>query len=154
MNNFVTKQMNISALKDNVGNVIGESNWYNFSQERLNIYATLTKDNQWIHTEPARCKAQLNSPTIVQGMFLISMYTFLFKNAVTFTNYKKVIQYGVKNFRWLNAVESNSDVKASFKILSADTEDNIIKTVTQATFFVKGKEKPCADGEFINWWYT
>ena len=45
-----------------VGQEIGESDWIEISQERINTFADATDDHQWIHCDPERAAAR-QSPT-------------------------------------------------------------------------------------------
>lgn len=154
MSEFITKQMQVSEIHNNIGNVIGESDWYHFNQERINFFANLVKDKQWIHTDAVRCKKELDSTTIVQGMFIVSLFPAMLRQAVTFVDCKKAINYGINKFRWISEVKVNSKVKAVFKVLSAETENGVTRSTMEASFIAKGQDKPCAIGEFVTLWYT
>jgi len=41
----------LSALKNQIGQEIGVSDWYEITQERINQFAEATDDRQWIHTD-------------------------------------------------------------------------------------------------------
>ena len=57
-----------------LGEVIGQSEWLEVSQERINLFADATLDHQWIHVDPERAKVE--SPyksTIAHGYLTLSL---------------------------------------------------------------------------------
>ncbi|MSZ19147.1 MAG: dehydratase, partial [Actinobacteria bacterium] len=49
---------NLAALKALVGEHIGYSEYLEIDQARVQLFADATGDQQWIHTDPERAKAQ------------------------------------------------------------------------------------------------
>ena len=55
---------NLAELAAEQGNEIGVSSWTEISQERINQFAEVTGDHQWIHTDPERTRRELDMSTI------------------------------------------------------------------------------------------
>jgi acyl dehydratase len=63
----------VSVLEKKIGVETFVGDWEIIDQDRINQFASLTDDNQWIHTDPERAK--LESPfrtTIAHGFFNLS----------------------------------------------------------------------------------
>ena len=45
---------NYEELASYLGKKLGESQWLEVSQERINLFADATLDHQWIHVDTAR----------------------------------------------------------------------------------------------------
>ena len=61
-------------MKNAVGKELGLTHWSIMDQERINIFAKATQDEQWIHLDEERCKKE--SPykqTIAHGFLMLSM---------------------------------------------------------------------------------
>ena len=51
-----------------VGQELGTSDWFQFDQDRINKFADVTEDRQFIHVDPARAADSPFGGTIVHGM--------------------------------------------------------------------------------------
>ncbi|MEQ9509607.1 MAG: MaoC/PaaZ C-terminal domain-containing protein, partial [Alloalcanivorax xenomutans] len=47
-------KLSVEQLRAKVGEDLGSSRWFPVSQERIDQFADLTKDPQWIHIDPER----------------------------------------------------------------------------------------------------
>jgi acyl dehydratase len=48
----------LAELPSLKGQVLGSSEWFEISQERVSTFADATDDHQWIHVEPERAAAE------------------------------------------------------------------------------------------------
>lgn len=48
----------IEDLQTRIGESLGQSTWRTVDQQRIDGFADLTEDPQWIHTDPARGKGK------------------------------------------------------------------------------------------------
>ena len=67
-------QITIEELQAKTGEAVGVSQWRAVDQQRIDGFAELTEDPQWIHTDPAR--AAKESPfgtTIAHGFLSLSL---------------------------------------------------------------------------------
>ncbi len=55
---MTVKIENLDELKNLVGREVAVSDWLEVSQERINQFAEATGDNQWIHVDARRAKAE------------------------------------------------------------------------------------------------
>ena len=70
-----------------VGQPLGESEYLQVDQERINLFADATLDHQWIHTDVER--AQKESPfksTIVHGYLTLSLLPYLWNQIIEVNN--------------------------------------------------------------------
>ena len=69
---YSTEIENLEDLDKYLGKEIGISEWFDMSQDKVNKFAELTEDKQWIHIDQE--KAAKYSPykkTIAHGLSLI-----------------------------------------------------------------------------------
>ncbi len=59
----------LAALKAAVGESLGTSDWVAVTQERIDGFAEVTNDHQWIHVDPERARrsrpSAIPSPTAI-----------------------------------------------------------------------------------------
>ena len=79
-----------------LGEKLGESDWLQVDQERINLYADATLDHQWIHVDVERAKEE--SPyhsTIAHGYLTLSLLPYLWQQIVEVRNIKMLVNYGI-----------------------------------------------------------
>ena len=64
----------IDELKELVGQEMGVGAWFEITQERVDAFADVTGDHQWIHVDPARAAATPFGGTIAHGFLTLSMH--------------------------------------------------------------------------------
>ena len=56
-------------IKSAVGTEVGVSDWIEVTQDRINLFAEATCDEQWIHVDQERAKKELpGGTTIAHGL--------------------------------------------------------------------------------------
>src|ERR1700758_4959259 len=108
----------IRALRDFVGHDFGASAPITVDQERINTFADVTGDHQWIHVDVARAKAE--SPfggPVAHGFLTLSLLAAAVGSAgVVPADAKGAINYGLDNIRFIAPVPAGKRVMASFKL--------------------------------------
>lgn len=88
------------------------------TQEMIDAFGKLTRDEQWIHSDVERCAAE--SPygtTIAHGFLVLSLVSALGSGSDTqIVGYGSVINYGADKLRFVSAVPSNSEIHARSRI--------------------------------------
>ena len=98
----------ITSIDDavaSVGQELGVSDWQEIDQKRIDAFADVTGDHQWIHIDPERAKAE--SPygtTIAHGYLTLSMIPALSKDNFRIENLKMALNYGLNKVRFVAAV--------------------------------------------------
>jgi acyl dehydratase len=103
----------LDELKAAAGAEAGVSDWYEVTQEKINLFADATGDHQWIHID--RERAVRESPfhtTIAHGFFTVSLLPMLLKEAVEVdVNAKLSVNYGFNRLRFVSPVPSGARVR-------------------------------------------
>ncbi|GLS28117.1 MaoC family dehydratase [Marinibactrum halimedae] len=91
--------------------------WLTIDQDRINQFAEVTGDHQWIHTDPERAKKE--SPfqsTVAHGFLLISLLPTLSELDAYGEQYypeaRMVVNCGVDKVRFLSPVKTGSAIRA------------------------------------------
>ena len=136
------------------GQELGVGEWKEINQERINSFADVTEDDQWIHVDVERAKA--DSPygaTIAHGFLTLSLIPKLSKDNFRVDNAKMGINYGLNKVRFLGAVTAGSRIRLRSKLVDVNrvSEDTVNLTVEQ-TIEIEGSDKPAAVAELISRW--
>ena len=66
-----------AALEAAVGTEAGPTEWFTIDQNRINGFADVTEDHQWIHIDPERAAAGPFGKTIAHGCLTLSLLSHL-----------------------------------------------------------------------------
>lgn len=97
------------------------SEWLTLTQERIENFAAATEDNQWIHTDPERARAE--SPfgvTVAHGFLVLSMLSRFMATAMDLSTLKLGVNYGLNRVRFVGPVPSGSRIRAHFRLLASE----------------------------------
>ncbi|MGV0993879.1 MAG: MaoC family dehydratase [Mycobacterium sp.] len=140
----------IEQAQSLVGSELGVSDWLEIDQKRVNDFADVTGDHQWIHVDVERAKAE--SPykaPIAHGFLTLSLIPALSKDNYRVENAKLGINYGLNKVRFLNAVPVGSRVRARSELVDVKAKDSVADLTVRHTIEIEGVEKPAAVAEMI-----
>lgn len=145
---------NIDEFIERKGTELGVSEWFEVSQEVINNFADATRDHQWIHVDTN--KAATDSPygsTIAHGYLTLSLLPSFLDEIIEVHNLKQLVNYGIKDFTFKNAVKVGSRLRMHASVKSVKDLGNICQATITCTFEVEGLEEPVAEGNIIFLYY-
>ena len=142
----------IPALRDFVGHDFVAAAPVTVDQERINIFADITGDRQWIHVDVARAKAE--SPfggPVAHGFLTLSLLAAAVGSAgVVPADARGAINYGLDNIRFIAPVLAGKRVTASFKLTEVEDKGPKGQLLRLAAMLnVEGSDKPALVGELL-----
>ncbi|MEX3647272.1 MULTISPECIES: MaoC/PaaZ C-terminal domain-containing protein [Mycolicibacterium] len=134
-----------------IGEELGVSRWVEIDQTRIDEFADVTMDHQWIHVDVEKAKAE--SPygaTIAHGFLTVSLIPGVSKDNYRVQNAKLGINYGLNKVRFLSPVKVGSRIRVRSQLADATPvgEDAVNLTVRH-TVEIDGVDKPAAVAELI-----
>lgn len=141
-----------STLKDHVGHDFGETEPVMVDQDRINGFADVTGDHQWIHTDIERSKAE--SPfggTIAHGFLTLSMLAASVQDAgVVPKDAAGVVNYGIDKVRFIAPVPSGTRLTARFRLAGVEDKGKGRQLVRiEASATPEGSDKPAVLAELL-----
>lgn len=133
-----------------VGQELGVSDWLTIDQQRINDFADVTGDHQWIHVDVERAREQ--SPykaPIAHGFLTLSLVPALSKDNFRVENAKLAINYGLNKVRFLNAVPVDSRIRVRSELADATAKGGAADLTVRHTIEIDGADKPAAVAEMI-----
>ena len=130
-----------------LGQKLGESEWLEVSQERINLFADATLDHQWIHVDTER--AAKESPyggTIAHGYLTLSLLPYLWGQVIEVRNISMLVNYGMDKMRFGQPVKTGSRVRLVASLDSIENLRGICKTGVKFRIEIEGQRKPALDG--------
>jgi acyl dehydratase len=143
---FESKEEFLKKIGDN----LGTSDWFEVTQEKVNLFADATGDHQWIHVDPERAAQGPFGKTIAHGYFTLALVPLLMKDVISVKGVKMGINYGVNKVRFPSPVPVGKRVRLNAKLASAEeVEPNGVHVIYGMSFEVEGEEKPACVAETI-----
>lgn len=134
----------LAAVKDYIGRPLGPTDWVLVSQERIDAFAEVTGDTQWIHVDPQR--AGRESPwktTIAHGYLTLSLVPHLLDRIVWVEGFSSAVNIGLDKLRLSAPVPSGSRVRMSAEIKDArNVPRGGVRVTFAVRFEVEGGTKP------------
>jgi acyl dehydratase len=130
----------LPALK---GQVIGISDWFEVTQDRVNTFADATDDHQWIHVNPERAAAE--SPfggPIGHGFLTLSLFVPMWEQVLTVTDMKMGVNYGLNKVRFPAPVPVGSQVRLTATLNDAEEIKGGLQLVVAGVIERDGGDKP------------
>jgi acyl dehydratase len=150
----VTATIDVSTLRDRIGQEVAVSDWVTITQERINQFADATGDRQWIHIDAARAAAE--SPfktTIAHGFLTLSLLSALIRDAMQFTGLRMAINYGMNRLRFVAPVPVGSRIRARFTASAVEDAGGSLQVTWQATVEREHSEKPVLIADWLVRYY-
>ena len=143
-------------FKAAIGADEGTSEWLQVDQDRINQFADVTEDHQFIHVDPEACKEL--SPwgvPIAHGFLTLSLLVKLSASIPTppdrLDGIVMGINYGFDKVRFINPVKVGSKIRAKSVLSSVDLKDpNTIQYTRTMTVEIEGEDKPALVAEWIS----
>ncbi len=149
-----TRFAGIDDAKSRVGQEIGISDWLPIDQERVNAFAEVTGDRQWIHVDVER--ATRESPfggPIAHGYLTLSLLAKFAGECIAVDGIKLAVNYGLNRVRFASPVKVGSRVRARFVLAAVEDIAGGAQMIWQATIEIEGSEKPACAAEMVTRWY-
>ncbi|KIH75572.1 Acyl dehydratase [Geoalkalibacter ferrihydriticus] len=146
----------LEIYRDKVGTEIGVGPWLRIDQERIDRFAEITGDLQWIHVDPRR--AAQESPlgaTIAHGFLTLSLLPLLTGSnrpeyfAEHYPGMRRRLNYGLNRVRFPAPVRSGARIRARTRVEQARQAGEGVEVVYLFTIEVEGQEKPACLAEQI-----
>lgn len=116
----MNKTVAVDDLDALVGQEVGVSDWFTVDQDRIDQFADVTEDPQFIHIDPVRAKAAPFGGTIAHGFLSLSLLSRMAVDAaITLEGMTMAINYGFDKIRFVAPVLSASRVRGRFVLQEA-----------------------------------
>ncbi|MDF1715163.1 MAG: MaoC family dehydratase [Antarcticimicrobium sp.] len=139
-------------LEARIGTEIGVSDWITVDQERIDAFAEVTHDHQWIHVDPARAAAETPfGGTIAHGFLTLSLASqFSYDCMQEMPGQVMGINYGFNKLRFLSPVPAGSRLRGRFTLTSVRQRSATeLLRETQLTIEIEGHDSPALVAEWL-----
>ena len=135
----------IPALTAKIGKEFGPwSEPIHVTQEKINQFADVTGDHQWIHIDIERCKKE--SPfggPVAHGFLTLSLLpAFRSKEDYTIAGFRNVVNYGANKLRFVAPVPAGASVYSRSRLVAVEQRPMGTMLTRETEIAVVGQPKP------------
>ena len=145
-----------SELASLIGSEIGVSRWIEIDQARINAFAKLTEDEQFIHVDPDMAKHTPFGGTIAHGFLTLSLGSAMSYDAVQpIDGVVMGVNYGFDRLRFLAPVKAGKRVRGRFVLKNAEnkgSDGGITRWLLthEMTVEIEGEDKPALIADWLS----
>lgn len=114
--------LSLAELQDKIGHTLGLSGWELIDQPLIDRFAHITRDREFIHTDPERARRE--GPfggTIAHGLLILSLVSDMANRALPrCAQVASGVNYGYDKVRFIAPVRCGSRVRAHFTLLAVE----------------------------------
>ena len=145
--------ISLDELQAQVGGEPRYSRWYVIDQKRIDTFADVTEDWQYIHVDAERAAQTPFGGTISHGFLTLSLLSAMsYETEKPLNGTAMGINYGFNKVRFVSPVKVGSKVRAKFVTRSVDqkTENSVLIT-RDVTVEIEGESKPAIKAEWLGY---
>ena len=133
-----------------IGKPLKPGQWLAIDHTRINQFADVTEDHQYIHTDEERAKASYLGGTIAHGFLNLSLLPKLSEGCLSSPdNTVMGINYGFDKIRFPSPVPSGAKIRTTSTLKRVEIKGNTIEQVTELVVDIEGHEKPACVAESV-----
>ncbi|MDA9529974.1 MaoC family dehydratase [Bradyrhizobium sp. CCBAU 25338] len=142
----------LQAYQAMVGKEIGVSSWHLIDQPRIDTYADVIEDHQFIHVDPERARKETAfGGTIAHGFLTMSLLSIMsYEVMPVIAGTTMGVNYGFDKLRFISPVRSGKRVRGRFVLAEAKLrKPNELQSRTNVTVEIEGEDKPALVADWL-----
>jgi len=145
----------IGSLKEHLNAEIGVSDFVTLDQDRIDRFADLTEDRQWIHVDQDRARRDSPGGTTVAHGFLALAFLSRFLNAVVdVQGARSIISAGLTTVRFIAPVPAGSRLRGRVRMRECVDGAGFVQVTWRVTAECEGVRHPCFTADWVVRYYA
>ncbi|MDE2378473.1 MaoC family dehydratase [Bradyrhizobium sp.] len=144
--------ISLTAYQAMIGKEIGVSSWHQIDQGRINVYADVIEDHQFIHVDPERARKETAfGTTIAHGFLTMSLMSIMSYEVMPVIEGTTMgVNYGFDKLRFLSPVRAGKRVRGRFVLAEATLrKPTELLSRTNVTVEIEGEDKPALVADWL-----
>jgi len=143
-----------AELSSSIGKHLGHSAWMEVTQQRIQLFADATDDQQWIHVDPERAKQGPFGAPIAHGYLTLSLVNRFLPEIVEVRGISMGVNYGADRIRFPAPVRVGSRIRGGAELIEVEnTKDGGVQAKIRVTVEIEGSERPACVVDTISRYY-
>lgn len=144
--------VSLSAYQAMVGKEVGVSSWHLVDQTRIDDFADVIEDHQFIHIDPERAKRETPfGSTVAHGFLTMSLLSIMSYEVMPVIEGTTMgVNYGFDKLRFISPVRAGSRVRGRFVLAEAKLrKEKELQSRTNVTIEIEGEGKPALVADWL-----
>ena len=142
--------LGVDELETRIGQDIAVSPWFTVDQRRIDAFADVTEDHQFIHVDPEAASKTVFGGPIAHGFLTLSLLSHFLKAVPPVAGRVMGVNYGFDKIRFLAPVRAGKRVRARFHLTDLTRRsDSEIMTRYLVTVEIEGEDKPALSADWL-----
>jgi acyl dehydratase len=144
--------VSLAAYQAMVGKEVGVSSWHVVDQSRINAYADVIEDHQFIHIDPERAKRETPfGSTVAHGFLTMSLMSIMSYEVMPVIEGTTMgVNYGFEKLRFISPVRAGRRVRGRFVLMEAKVrQSKTLQSLTNVTVEIEGEDKPAIVADWL-----
>jgi len=124
------------------GAKLGPTEWLRIDQDRIDGFAEVTGDHQWIHVDPVRAKDGPFGATIAHGYLTLSLVNYFLPQMIEVRRFSAGVNVGMDRTRFLSPVRVGSRIRGVGEIVAVEEVKGAVQSTVRVTVEIEGSDKP------------
>lgn len=139
-------------LRAMVGKQLGVSDWFLVDQRRVDAFADVTEDHQFIHVDPERARQTTFGGTIAHGLLTLSLIVPLCIDFVPeIAGRQLVVNYGFDKVRFPAPVKVGARIRARVTLADVvERKPGQVMIKLAVNIEIEGGDKPALIAEWLS----
>jgi acyl dehydratase len=134
-----------------VGQKLGTSDWIVVDQEKIEAFAKLTGDDNWIHVDVERARRELpDGKTIAHGLLTLSLMPHLAAQTLKIRKRSRSINYGSNKVRFPAPVKCGARLRLHRSLEKFEPVEGGARLTFSNVMEIEGEERPAMAAESIS----
>lgn len=135
------------------GTQLGPTDWLLIEQDRVDGFAEVTEDRQWIHVDVERAKKGPFGGTIAHGYLTMSLVNHFLPQLIEVRGFSHAVNIGADGLRFLAPVKVGSRIRGTGEIVGVEEKKGAYQSIVRVTVEIEGSVKPACVVDTISRYY-
>jgi acyl dehydratase len=137
------------------GTDLGTSDWLEIPQSDIDMFATATHDEQWIHVDVDKARSGPFGGTIAHGYLTLSLLIPLWSQILVIEQLGMAVNYGLNKVRFPAPVPAGAKVRLQATLTEVtDIGNGSVQAGIDAIMECEGSEKPVCIAQMVHRYYA
>ena len=146
----------LNEIRATIGQPSGSSDWIEVTQERIDVFADITEDRQFIHVDPVAAAQTPFGGTIAHGFLSLSLLSRMAADAMQVPDTARMaVNYGLDRVRFIAPVRAGKRVRGHFTLALIDEKaPGQLLFHNDVTVEIEGESKPALTARWLGLIFT
>ena len=149
MSDVTVSGLTIASLTEQTDLELGTSHWMHIDQPRIDTFADVTEDPQWIHVDPARAADGPFGTTIAHGYLTMSLIAPVLNELFVVDDAVASINYGANKVRFPATVPVGARLRGRLTLVGAEPVAGGVQATLRVAMEIEGGDKPACVAEVL-----